>query len=316
MLPNDLKSMRIIFLGTSDFSLKCLAALEHDGFNVVAVYTQAPKPSGRSYQIKKSAVQEFAEKKTPRIPIHTPKSLRNEEQLELFRALKPDLAVVSSYGLIIPQNILDIPTYGFINIHASILPRWRGAAPIQAAILAGDRETGISIMKMDAGVDTGDVIATRSLAITPETNHGELSEKLGIMGAEMILETLHNLEKNLAGAHPQPEHGATYAAKISKESCRINWNNASENILRQIRAFSPVPSAWSEIEGVRVKILDAAVAPDASLPHSAGTLLEDGAVCCSIGRLKLLEIQPEGKKKMKAEDFIRGHKNFLGKAFA
>jgi methionyl-tRNA formyltransferase len=310
--------MRIIFMGTSDFSQKSLAALERDGFNIVAVYTQPPKPSGRNYRLKKSAVQEFVENKMPQTPIHTPKSLRREEQLELFRSLKPDLAVVSSYGLIIPQSILDVPTCGCINIHASLLPRWRGAAPIQSALLAGDRETGISIMKMDAGVDTGDVIATQSIAITPETSYGELAEKLAFLGAEMILKTLHNLEESLAGAYPQPESGATYAAKISKESCRINWNDSSENILRQIRAFSPVPAAWSEIEGLRIKILDAIVTNrPADLPEAMdGTLLNDGSVYCGVGQIKLLEIQPEGKKKMKIEDFVRGHRNFLGKTFA
>jgi methionyl-tRNA formyltransferase len=306
--------MRIVFMGTANFSLKSLVAMQEAGFNIVAVYTQSPKPSGRNYKIKKSAVQDFGENKMSQTPIHTPKSLRNPEQLELFRSLKPDLAIVSSYGLIIPQSILDVPTHGFINIHASILPRWRGAAPIQAALLAGDQETGVSIMKMDAGIDTGDVMAIQSLAITPETNHGELSEKLAILGAKMILETLCNLEKNLMNAQPQPEFGVTYAAKISKESCRINWSNSAENILRQIRAFSPLPAAWSEIEGLRIKILDAAALENHE-KKSAGTLLENGCVCCGIGQLKLLTIQPEGKNEMKAEDFMRGHRHFVGKSF-
>ncbi|GHU16735.1 methionyl-tRNA formyltransferase [Alphaproteobacteria bacterium] len=297
--------MNIVFMGTSDFSLKSLEAMHREKLNIVAVYTQPSKPYGRSLKVRKSLVHEFAEN-VMQVPVYTPKSLRKPEQLEIFASLKPDLAVVSSYGLIIPQNILDVPTHGFINIHASILPRWRGAAPIQAALLSGDKETGISIMKMDAGIDTGDIISIKSLEITPQTNHGELSEKLGLMGAEMILETIANLDESLANAYKQPESGVTYAAKISKESCRINWSDPAENILRQIKAFSPIPSSWSEINGMRIKILDAELSSE-DFSDTPGTIHEKMIVSCGNGCVRLLEVKPEGKNKMKAADFMRGH---------
>jgi methionyl-tRNA formyltransferase len=254
--------MRVVFMGTSAFSLKALVRLYQQQINseeleIIAVYTQAPKPSGRNYKTKKSVVHEFAE--TNNIPVHTPKSLRNDEQLGIFRALRPDVAVVAAYGLIIPQNILDIPRYGFINIHASILPRWRGAAPIQAAIMAGDKKTGISIMKMNAGVDTGDVISTKQIDIHTKSTHGDLEEQLGNLGAEMIVDTFGNLEKNLNNTRKQPEEGSTYAQKISKEACKINWEDAANSILKKIMSLSPVPSAWTEIDGLRIKILDADV---------------------------------------------------------
>lgn len=322
-------------MGTAEFSLKALKALFELGMNgdgsckVIAVYTQAPKPSGRNQKIHKSAVQEFAEEHG--IEVFTPKSLRKPEQAEIFAKLSPDLAVVSSYGLIIPQNILDIPRYGFINIHASALPRWRGAAPIQAAILAGDKQTGITIMKMDAGVDTGDIISMQHVDITPKTTHGELAENLGNLGAKMIVETLksvENLENSLKNAQKQPEDGAVYAPKISKEDCRIDWSKPAVEILKHVMAMAPAPGAWTEaeMEGLRVKVFDVDVAADVAADAVAvdaavaGEILADNSgrmfVKCGEGILEIAKIQPAGKNIMSGKDFLRGRANFVGKIFS
>lgn len=314
-------SKRIVFMGSSDFSLKALNALfekyqKSSKFKIIAVYTQAPKPSGRNYKIQKTIVHDFAE--LYEIPVFTPKTLRSTEQFELFQSLQPDIAIVAAYGLIVPRNILDIPPLGFINIHASALPRWRGAAPIQSAILAGDKKTGITIMKMDEGIDTGDIISMNFLDIYQKTNHADLSEKMGNLGAKMIVDTLENIEERLSNSLKQSEDGATYAAKFSKESCKIDWKKSAEDILRQIMAFSPTPSSWTEIEGIRIKILDADIVKDKSKNESSGTILEEhknALVACGSDFLKLILIQPAGKNIMSGSDFIRGHKNLVGKLF-
>lgn len=308
--------MNIVFMGTSDFSLKGLIALYENHYNVVAVYTQEPKPSGRNQKIQKSVVQKFAEEKG--IAVFTPKTLKGPDQVRVFSQLKPDLAVVSSYGLIIPQNILNIPKYGFINIHASLLPRWRGASPIQAAILAGDKQSGVTIMKMDAGLDTGDIISIQSVDITEKTNYGTLSTEIGNLGSQMLIETLTDLENNLSKAYKQPKDGSTYASKISKEMCKIDWNNPAEKILRQIMAFSPVPSAWTEINGLRIKILDVDIYAinERKIPGEFFENNKNAFVACYDMALKLTTIQPAGKKEMSGMDFLRGHKNLVGKIFS
>jgi methionyl-tRNA formyltransferase len=226
--------------------------------------------------------------------------------------LKPDLAIVSSYGLIIPQSMLDIPIHGFINIHASLLPRWRGATPIQSSILAGDQKTGISIIKMDAGVDTGDIILSRSMNISHETTCGELSDKLGTLGASMILEILNDFDNSLSKSQKQSEKESTYTKKINADSCRINWNDSAEKILRQIKAFSPVPAAWTEINGARIKIFNAEIVNE-TLNFHPGFVLENTIVVCKAKALKLLEVQPSGKNRMSGEDFLRGRKNLIHK---
>ena len=310
--------MNIVFMGTSDFSLKGLIALYANNCNVVAVYTQAPKPSGRKQKIHKSVVHEFAESKG--ISVFTPKSLKKADQIEIFASLKPDLTIVSSYGLIIPKDMLDIPKYGFVNIHASALPRWRGAAPIQAAILAGDKQSGITIMRMDSGIDTGDIISMQYVDIHPKTNHGQLTEDLGNLGAKMIIETLSNLDSMLANAKKQPNEGATYAQKISKESCKIDWNNSAIDILRHIMAFAPIPSAWSEVDGIRVKILDADISSNSEIAaKNVGEICENNGemfVMCQDGALKITKIQPAGRNAMNGTDFLRGRKNLVGKIFS
>lgn len=313
--------LRIVFMGTSEFSLKSLSRLKKIqnsdnfcNFEIVAVYTQAPKASGRNYKVTKSPVHKFAEENS--IQVFTPASLRKGDAAEIFQKLQADLCIVSSYGIIIPQNILDMPKFGFINIHASLLPRWRGASPIRAAIRAGDSKSGITIMKMDAGIDTGDVISMKSIDIHPKMDHGELEDKLGDLGAEMIVDTVKNLEVSLKNAYKQSEEGSCYAAKIEKESYKINWSDSAQNVLRQIMASAPNPCAWTEIEGTRLKILDADVLNLEN--HSPGTILKTNSgitVACGSGFLKLTKVHPAGKKVMKWEDFLNGRRDLIGKKF-
>ncbi|MDR1982487.1 MAG: methionyl-tRNA formyltransferase [Holosporaceae bacterium] len=300
----------IIFMGTSDFSLKSLAAIHEAKFNVIGVYTRPPKPTGRSYRIQKSIIHRFAEEKN--IPVYCSKNFRSDEEVELFRSLKPDLAIVSSYGLIIPQNMLNIPTYGFINIHASLLPRWRGATPIQSSILAGDNQTGITIIKMDSGIDTGNIILAEPIDISSKTNYGELSDRLGALGASMILKVLNDIDNSLLKSQKQPQEGSTYAKKITTDSCRINWNDSAENILRHIKAFSPIPAAWTEIDDMRIKIFDAELI-DANSNLQPGFVQESMIIACKVKSLKLIEIQSAGKNKMSGDDFVRGRRNLIGK---
>jgi methionyl-tRNA formyltransferase len=296
-------------MGTPDFSLKSLTALYEAKFNVVGVYTRAPKPSGRNYKMQKSVVHQFAEEKN--IPVYHPKNFKSQEEVEIFRALNPDLAIVSSYGIIITQDVLDIPKYGFINIHASLLPRWRGASPVQSSILAGDKKTGITIMKMDAGIDTGDIISMKAVDIFPETSCGELMDKLGDLGASMILETLDNFDDSLSKSRKQPENNATYAQKVTKDLSRIDWNKPAEDVLRQIKAFSPDPAAWAEVDGVRLKVFDAETT-ETSSHLNPGLIQKNMIAACRTGSLKLTSIQPSGKNKMSGEDFMRGRQNLIG----
>ncbi len=293
-----MKDKRIVFMGSSDFSLVALRRLVDKGFNVVAVYSREPKPTGRHYKIQKTVVHEYAEQNN--IPVITPKTLRSEESLQQFKDLNPEIAVVAAYGLIIPQSFLDSAL--FINIHGSLLPRWRGASPIQSAILAGDKETGISIMKMDAGLDTGDVLSMKSLPILQSTTFGQLSSDMADLGAEMIEEALLDLPNLLENAQKQNDADSCYAPKISKEMEKIDLSKDRIEILRQIKALSPTPCAWTEVDGVRAKIVDAELAGD--IENSSCSLF----LQCRDGSLKVTEIQPAGKNKMSGEAFARGRK--------
>lgn len=309
------KKLKIVFMGSSDFSLytlKSLYELAMEGFiDLIGAYTKAPKASGRGQQIHKSVIHEFSDYK--QIPVFYPKSLRNDAELEAFKELNCDLAIVASYGLIIPQKILDVPPYGFINVHASTLPRWRGAAPIHAAILAGDKTTGITIMKMDAGIDTGDIISINEVEISNKTTHGELEETLGILGAKMISDVVQNLDASLKGAQKQPEEGC-YAKKIEKNDNFINFNDTSENLLRKIFAFAPKPGAFGIVNGLRIKIFDAEIC-EFSNDKNIGYIDEGMVVKCKDAFLKILKLQPAGKKIMNAEDFLRGN-NIVGSSFS
>ncbi len=283
--------MRIAFLGTPDFSIPALDALRAAGHEVACVYTQPPRPAGRGQTDRRSPVHAHAD--AAGIPVRTPATLRDEAAQSEFAALDLDAAVVVAYGLILPQPVLDAPKLGCINIHASLLPRWRGAAPIQRAILAGDRETGVTIMQMDAGLDTGPELLREAVPITAETNAGMLHDVLATLGGKLIVEALAGLDAGNLQAVPQPDGGETYAAKIERGEERIDWTQPAENLDRHVRAFAPWPGAWFEHDGERIKVLAADVVPGEGL-H--GTVLDDVlTVACGVGALRLVTIQRAGK---------------------
>ena len=290
--------MKVIFMGTPAFSVPVLDALarEHE---VVAVYCQPPRPAGRGKKDRPSAVQLRAE--ALGLPVHHPRSLKGPEEQAAFAALGADIAVVVAYGLILPQQILDAPRKGCLNIHASLLPRWRGAAPIHRAIMAGDRETGICIMQMDAGLDTGPVLLRASTPIGGTETTGELHDRLSTLGARLILEALDQLPE--LTPVPQPEDGITYAAKITKAEARIDWSRPASELVHHINGLSPFPGAFTEIAGERIKLLRATLAEGQGTP---GERIEGFTVACGSGALRVLDAQREGKKPMPAAEILRG----------
>ncbi len=295
-------ALRLAFMGTPAFSVAPLAALISAGHQIAAVYTQPPRPAGRGHAMQKSAVHVFAEANG--IPVMTPKSLKTAEAQAAFAALELDAAVVVAYGLLLPRPILDAPRLGCVNIHASLLPRWRGAAPIQRAIMAGDAETGVMTMQMDAGLDTGPVLMAERLAIGPDMTAGELHDALSPLGADLIVRTMAALERGAIAARPQAEAGATYAAKISKEETRLDWTQDAAKLRNQVRGLSPAPGAWTELNGERVKVLKAALAGGAGAP---GAVLDDRlTIGCGIGALRLDILQRPGRGPMAADELLRG----------
>ncbi len=301
--------MRLAFMGTSDFAVPALKALVAAGHDVVAVYSQPPRPAGRGKRLRPSPVHDYAEQAG--LPVHTPASLKDPVARDDFAALGLDMAVVASYGLILPDRILQAPKRGCINIHASLLPRWRGAAPIERAILAGDAETGISIMQMDAGLDTGDVFCAEGVDITDEDTAGTLEEKLAALGARMIVDTLEKLASGAAGAltpKPQPEDGATYAKKIDKAEARIDWRRPAREIERLVRAMNPAPGAWFEAGGQRIKILAGEISGEiSSASGEPGEVLDDSlTIACGEGAYRAITVQRAGKGAMAARDMLRG----------
>jgi methionyl-tRNA formyltransferase len=293
--------LRIVFMGTPDFAAAALRALIDAGHDIVAAYSQPPRPAGRGNALRKSPVQVMAEERG--IAVHTPASLKTPEAQAIFAAHDADIAVVAAYGLILPQAILDAPRRGCLNIHASLLPRWRGAAPIQRAILAGDAETGVSIMQMDAGLDTGAVLLKTRIPIARDENAGSLHDRLAALGAAAIVEALGGLD-GLA-PRPQPSAGATYAAKISPAEARLDWQLPAELLERTVRAFNPVPGAWTTLaNGERLKILDAvAVDGRAGTP---GEIDADLTIACGEGALHPLTVQRQGKRPMATAELLRG----------
>ncbi len=287
-------------MGTPDFAVPALKALVAAGHEVVAAYTQPPRPGGRrGKELTPTPVHKAAEELD--IPVRHPASLKGAQEQTEFSALGADLAVVAAYGLILPQAVLDAPRLGCLNIHASLLPRWRGAAPIQRAILAGDAETGVTIMQMEAGLDTGPMLAVARTPIDGKTAGG-LTEELAEIGASLMVEVLAGLPGHAAIA--QPEDGVTYAHKIDKAEARIDWSRNAEEIERQVRAFAPVPGAWFELEGERCKVLAADLVDGTGLP---GTVLDGHlAVACGTGALRPHRVQRAGKPAMAAEDLLRG----------
>ena len=290
--------MRIIFMGSPEFAVPALDALAEAGHEIAAVYCQPPRPAGRGKAERKTAVHERAEQLG--LEVRTPRSLRNAEEQERFVALAADLAVVAAYGLILPKPILDAPRMGCVNVHASLLPRWRGAAPIQRAILAGDEVSGVTIMQMDEGLDTGPMLLKRELPLDRK-NAGQVTEELAKLGAKALIDWI----EHPAPPEPQPADGATYAAKIDKTEARIDWRRSAEEIERQVRAFAPGPGAWFEANGERIKILEAMAGIDASGPP--GAVLDD---CLNIatggGFIRPLKVQRAGRSVMTAGELLRG----------
>jgi methionyl-tRNA formyltransferase len=290
--------LRIIFMGSPEFAVPSLDALVAAGHEVAAAYAQPPRPAGRGKAERKTAVHERAEQLG--IEVRTPRSLRDADEQARFGALDADLAVVAAYGLILPRAILDAPKGGCVNVHASLLPRWRGAAPIQRAILAGDEISGITIMRMDEGLDTGPMLLTRELDIRGK-NAGQVTEEMAKLGADTLLEWL----TQPTPAVPQPQRGATYASKIDKAETRIDWKDPADQIERLVRAFAPAPGAWFEAAGERIKLLDAAVGADAS--GKPGEVLDDGlCVACGSGYIRPLLVQRAGRGAMNPGELLRG----------
>ena len=290
--------MRIIFMGSPDFAVPALNALVETGHEIVAVYCQPPRPAGRGKADRKTAVHERADQLG--LDVRTPKSLRNEEEQASFNALDAELAVVAAYGLILPKPILDAPKLGCVNVHASLLPRWRGAAPIQRAILAGDTVSGVTIMQMDVGLDTGPMLLKRELPLDHK-NAGQVTDELAKLGATSLLAWLEQRNP----PEQQPDKGATYAPKIDKAEARIDWNKSATEIERQVRAFAPWPGAWFEASGERIKILDARAGDDAS--GMPGEVLDDCLnVAAGIGRVRLLRVQRAGRSAMTVDELLRG----------
>ncbi|MDA0820276.1 MAG: methionyl-tRNA formyltransferase [Proteobacteria bacterium] len=292
--------MTIAFMGTPDFAVPALVALHEAGHELACVYTQPPRPAGRGKKLQPSPVHRKA--KELGIEVRHPTSLKNQDAQAEFAALQADVAVVSAYGLILPQAVLDAPSYGCLNIHASILPRWRGAAPIHRAILAGDAETGVTIMQMEAGLDTGPMLAKVITPIDAKTT-GELTEELAELGANAMVGVLNDLE-HLA-AIPQDDGAATYAPKIDKAEARIDWSKPAEEIERLARGLAPFPGAWFESDGERVKLLRAELAEGSGNPGEV--LNEDFTIACGSGAIRPLRLQRAGKPAMDREDFLRGN---------
>lgn len=292
--------MRVTFMGTPDFSVPVLDALVEAGHEIVAVYCQPPRPAGRGKKDRPTPVHARAE--SLGLTVRHPVSLKSAEEQDAFEALSADVAVVVAYGLILPQPILDAPKQGCLNIHASLLPRWRGAAPIHRAIMSGDAQTGICIMQMEAGLDTGPVLMREATDIGIEETTDQLHDRLSIMGSKLIVGALHDLP-NLT-PEPQPEVGVTYAAKIDKSEARIDWSRPAAEVDRQIRGLSPFPGAWTEIDGDRVKLLASRLAEGQGVP---GEALDDAlTVACGEGAVDLLRLQRAGKGAQDKETFLRG----------
>jgi methionyl-tRNA formyltransferase len=299
--------MRVVFMGTPQFAVPALSAIVGDGHEVVAVYTRAPQPAGRrGLALTPSPVHTIAEQFA--IPVFTPKTLRDGREGEIFRSHEADVAVVVAYGLILPKPILATPVHGCLNLHASLLPRWRGAAPIQRAIMAGDAETGIMVMRMEEGLDTGPVSLAERVPIGPDATAGELHDVLSPLGADLITRALAALARESLVFHPQTETGVTYAHKVSKEECPIDWARPARKVHNQIRGLSPSPGAFFGADfgrgDERIKVLRSSLTDGRGPP---GTILDDQlTMACGDGAVRLLILQRAGKAPMDAASFLRG----------
>ena len=299
-------SLRVVFMGTPDFAVPTLSEIVGQGHEVVAVYTRPPAAAGRGMELKPSPVHRMAERFG--LPVLTPGTLRKDEAAEAFRGHGADVAVVVAYGMLLPKAILDAPELGCLNLHASLLPRWRGAAPIQRAVMAGDRETGVAVMRMEEGLDTGPVAMAERMAIAPEMNAGELHDRLMVLGADLMVRALAALSRGALSFTPQPEEGVTYAHKLKNEDARIDWSKPAQAVHDHIRGLSPFPGAYFTADfgkgPERVKVLRAALAPGSGEP---GTLLDaDAAIACGEGAVRLIQVQRAGKAPLAADEFLRG----------
>jgi methionyl-tRNA formyltransferase len=307
--------LRLIFMGTPDFAVPTLLELVAHGHEVAAVYTRPAKPGGRGMKLQPTPVEQEARRLG--IAVLTPRTLKTTEASEEFRAHDADAAVVVAYGMILPQAILDAPRLGCFNLHASLLPRWRGAAPINRAIMAGDAESGVMVMKMDIGLDTGDVAMAERVTISDKMTANDLHDALAPLGADLMVRAMGALEKGALHLKKQSDEGVTYAAKIEKAEARVDWNKPARAVLRHIHGLSPFPGAWSEIGGegdaARIKILRCELAKGAGAP---GDVLDDQlAIACGEGAIRIIELQRAGGQPMKAAEFLRGTPLKAGTSF-
>ena len=302
-------SLRIIFMGTPEFSVPTLMEIIGQGHDVVACYSQPPRPAGRGMELKKSPVHEAAE--TVGIPVYTPQSLKDAAEQQAFAELDADVAVVVAYGLLLPKAILDAPREGCLNLHASLLPRWRGAAPINRAIMAGDAETAVQVMRMEEGLDTGPVCMSETVAIDPHMTAGDLLDRLSALGGDLMVRALAALSRGALTEMPQSAEGVTYASKLSKSETRIDWTGDAKSVHDHIRGLSPFPGAWCEItvggKSERLKVLKSAAVADISAVAGEVVSVEGAPViACGSGAVRLVQVQRAGKKPMAAAEFLRG----------
>ena len=295
---------KIIFMGTPEFSVPALEALIKNKFNVLAVYTQPPKESKRGQKINPSPIEEFSKKN--KIDFRNPSNLKIEEEFGIFKKLAPDIVVVVAYGQMVPKNFLNIPRFGFINIHASLLPKWRGAAPIQRAIMNGDKTIGVSIMKIEEKLDSGPVLSTKKIELNQNAIYGEIEKKLSVIGADLLIESLKNIEKNESKFFEQSHSEATYAKKINKKETIINWNLDANKVLAHIHGLSPSPGAWFQYEKERFKVLRAKMS---TAKGKSGYVLDEIlTVGCKSNSIQILELQRQGKNIQTTKEFLLGKK--------
>lgn len=304
--------MRVIFMGTPDFSVPTLQEIAGHGHEIVACYSQPPRPSGRGQAERKSPVHQAAE--ALRVPVFTPKNFKADTDRAQFAALDADVAVVVAYGLLLPKAILDAPRLGCLNLHGSLLPRWRGAAPIQRAIMAGDTQTGVMVMQMDEGLDTGPVGLAETIPVSADMTTGQLHDEMMRRGADLMARALAALERGSFDFKPQSEQGATHAKKIDKAESRIDWSKPADEVHNHIRGLSPFPGAWTQLQQggkpVRIKILRSTRAEGEGQPGEV--LTDDLTIACGSGAVRLIEVQREGKSAMNAADFLRGTGSLTG----
>ena len=305
-------SLNVIFMGTPEFSLPALEKLIKNNFNILTIYTQPPKKSKRGQKLNVSPIEKFSRKRE--LNLRCPSSLNNDEEFKVLKNLSPDLIVVIAYGQIIPKKFLEIPKFGFINIHASLLPKWRGAAPIQRAIMNRDKKIGISIMKIEEKLDSGPVLSFKEIELDKNSTHGEIEKKLSVTGADLLVDTLKNLRNKKIEFKKQDDNKATYAKKIKKEETRINWNLESDKVVAHIHGLSPSPGAWFEYKGDRFKVFKAIKSSSSGKP---GVVINKNLnVACKKNSIQILELQKQGKNKQTVKEFLLGYKINSGSILA